>query len=160
MTHTLLQKLKAWPQNITAKQNTVGHKQKVSIEINLHLKEWKELNNQPTKSRLILTGAWAWDKVYISRVKVHSATKKLGWPYPCRLYWVTLVTSLMQGNANVNSVELPLAPWKQRNMNTSQTWLMITTESQFFMKSKISQVSLIHRPTCMSNAKCHKHKHK
>ncbi len=30
-THTVLQKLKAWPQNIKAQQNTVGHKQKVSM---------------------------------------------------------------------------------------------------------------------------------
>ncbi len=42
-THTVLQMLKAWPWNITAQQNTVGHKQKVSNETNLHPKEWKEL---------------------------------------------------------------------------------------------------------------------
>ncbi len=34
--------------------------------------------------------------------------------------------------------------------------LMITTERQFFMKAKKSQVSLIHWPTHVS--KCHKHK--
>jgi hypothetical protein len=42
----------------------------------------------------------------------------------------------MQGNANVNSVEPPLAPQKQRTMTTSQSSLMITTEKQFFMKAK------------------------
>jgi hypothetical protein len=42
---------------MTAQQNTVGHKQKISNETNLHLKELKELNSQPTKSRLIVTGA-------------------------------------------------------------------------------------------------------
>ncbi len=36
---------------------------------------------------------------------------------------------------------------------------MITTERQFFMKAKKnSQVSLIHWPTRMSKAKCHKYK--
>ncbi len=132
----------------------------VSNETHLHLKKWKELNSLPTKSRLILAGAWAWDKVYIPRVKAHSATKKLGWPCLRRWCWVTLVTPLMQGNANVNSVELPLAPQKQRIMTTSQTWLMITTKRQFIMKAKSSQVSLILWPTHVSNAKCHKHKHK
>ncbi len=147
---------------MTAKQNTVGHKQKVSNETtNLHLKEWKELNNQPTKSRLILTGAWAWDKVYTPRVKAHSATKKMGWPYPCIWCWVTLVTPLMQGKANVNSVEPPLAPQNQMIKTTSQTQLMITTERQYFIKAeKNSQLSWIHWPTRMSNAKCHKHKRK
>jgi hypothetical protein len=42
----------------------------------------------------------------------------------------------MQKNANVNSVELPLAPGKQRIMTTSQMGLMITTERQFFMEAK------------------------
>jgi hypothetical protein len=42
----------------------------------------------------------------------------------------------MQENANVNNVEPPLAPQKQRIMTTSQTQLMITTERQFFMKAK------------------------
>jgi hypothetical protein len=50
----------------------------------------------------------------------------------------------MLGNANVNSVEPPLAPQKQRIKTTSQMQLMITTERQFFMKAKSSQVSLIH----------------
>jgi hypothetical protein len=49
----------------------------------------------------------------------------------------------MQGNANVNSVELPVAPRKQRIMTTSQMQLMVTTKRQFFMKVKRSQVSLI-----------------
>jgi hypothetical protein len=53
------------------------------------------------------------------------------------------VTPLMQGNANVNSVEPPLAPQKQRIKTTSQMQLMTTTERQFFMKAKSSQVSLI-----------------
>jgi hypothetical protein len=66
----------------------------------------------------------------------------------------------MQGNANVNNVEPPLAPQKQRIKTTYQTQLMITTERQFFMKAKRSQVSLIHLPTCVSKAKCHKHKGK
>jgi hypothetical protein len=79
--------------------------------------------------------------------------KKLGWPYPRRWCWVTLVISLMQEIANVNSVELPLAPQKQRI-----TQLMISTKRQFLMKAKISQVSLILWPTRVSNAKCHKHK--
>jgi hypothetical protein len=39
MTHTVLQKLKVWQKNITVQQNTVGNKQKVSNETNLHLKE-------------------------------------------------------------------------------------------------------------------------
>jgi hypothetical protein len=52
-------KLKAWPLNITAQQNTVGHKQMVYHETNLHLKEWKELDNQPIRWKLILAGAWA-----------------------------------------------------------------------------------------------------
>jgi hypothetical protein len=91
----------------------------------------------------------------------HSATIQLGWPYPCIWCWVTSVTAIMQGNANVISVEPPLAPQKQMIKTTSQTRLMITTERQFFMKAKKnSQVSLIHWPTHMSNAKCHKHKHK
>jgi hypothetical protein len=50
----------------------------------------------------------------------------------------------MLGNANVNSVEPPLAPQKQKIMTTSQMGLIITTERQFFMKAKNSQVSLIH----------------
>ncbi len=66
----------------------------------------------------------------------------------------------MQGNANVNSDEPPLAPQKQGIMTTSPTQLMITTEWQFFMKAKSSQVSLIHWPTRVSKAKRHKHKHK
>jgi hypothetical protein len=87
--------------------------------------------------------------------------KKMGWPYPHIWCWVTLVTPLMQGIANVNSVEPPLAPRKQRIKTTPQTWLMITTERQYFMKAeKNSQLSLIHWPTRVSNAKCHKHKHK
>ncbi len=85
--------------------------------------------------------------------------KKMGWPYPRILCWVTSVTPLMQGNANVNSVKPPLAPQKQGIKTTSQTQLMITTKRQYFMKAEInSQLSLIHWPTCMSNAKCHKHK--
>ncbi len=80
--------------------------------------------------------------------------------YPCRWCWVILVTPLMHRNANVNSVEQPLAPWKQRIMTTSQMQLMITTKRQFFMKAKNSQVSLIHWPTQVSDAKCHKHMHK
>jgi hypothetical protein len=66
----------------------------------------------------------------------------------------------MQGNANVSSVESPLAPQKQRIMTTSQTWLMITTERQFFMKAK-KQAGIPDTLTnpC-ANAKCHKHKHK
>jgi hypothetical protein len=63
----------------------------------------------------------------------------------------------MQGNANVNSVEPPLAPRKQRIMTISQMKLMITTKRQFFMKAKNSQVSLILSPTRVSNAKCYKH---
>jgi hypothetical protein len=49
----------------------------------------------------------------------------------------------MQGNANVNSVEPPLAPQKQRIKTTSQTRVIITTKRQFFMKAKSGQVSLI-----------------
>ncbi len=119
-------KLKAWPWNIIAQQNTVGHKQKVSNKTNLHLKEWRELDNQPIRWKLILTGAWAWDKVYIPRVEAHSANKKMGWPYPRRRCWVTSVAPLMQGNANVNSVESPMTPQKQRIMTTSQMQIMIT----------------------------------
>ncbi len=99
-------------------------------------------------------------KVYTPRVKAHSTTKKLGWPYTCKWCWVTLATPLMQGNANVNSVEPPLAPQKQRIKTTSQTRVIITTKRQFFMKAKSGQVSLILWPTRMSNAKWHKHKHK
>jgi hypothetical protein len=80
--------------------------------------------------------SWAWDKVYIPRVKARSATKKLGWPYPCKWCWVTSVTPLMQGNANVNSVEPPLTPRKQRIKTTFQTQIMITTKRQFFHESK------------------------
>jgi hypothetical protein len=42
----------------------------------------------------------------------------------------------MQQNANVNSVEPPLAPQKQRIKTTSQMQRMITTERQFFTKEK------------------------
>jgi hypothetical protein len=49
----------------------------------------------------------------------------------------------MQGNANGNSVEPPLASQKQRIITTSQMQLMITTKRQFFIKAKNSQVSLI-----------------
>jgi hypothetical protein len=42
----------------------------------------------------------------------------------------------MQENANVNSVEPPMALQKQRIITTSQTRLMTTTERQFFMKAK------------------------
>jgi hypothetical protein len=42
----------------------------------------------------------------------------------------------MEGNANVNSVEPPLAPRKQRIMTTHQTQLMITTKREFFHESK------------------------
>ncbi len=91
-------------------------------------------------------------------LKRTAQSKKLEWPCPRKWCWVTLVTPLMQGDANVNSVEPPLAPRKQRIKTTSQTQLMITTKRQFFMKAKSSQVSLIHWPTRMSNAKCHKHK--
>jgi hypothetical protein len=147
---------------MTAKQNTVGHKQKVSNETtNLHLKGWKELNNQPTKSRLIVTELGPKIKSTHQGLKRTAQPKQLGWPYLRIRCWVTSVTPLMQGNANVNSVEPPLAPQKQRIKTTSQTGLMITTEKQYFMKAeKNSQLSLIHWPTCMSNAKCHKYKHK
>ncbi len=47
-----------------------------------------------------------------------------------------MVTYNKPQNANVNSVEPPLAPQKQRIMTTSQTQLMITTKRQFFMKAK------------------------
>jgi hypothetical protein len=47
-----------------------------------------------------------------------------------------LGSSIMQGNANANSVEPPVAPQIQRIMITSQTRLMITTKRQFFMKAK------------------------
>jgi hypothetical protein len=51
----------------------------------------------------------------------------------------------MQENVNVNGVEPPLlAQQKQRIKTTSQARLMISTEKQFFMKAKNSQVSLIH----------------
>ncbi len=86
--------------------------------------------------------------------------KILGWPYPRTWCWVTSVTPLVQGNATVNSVEPPLASQKQMINTTSQTRLMITTERQFFMKAKGSQVSLILWPTRVSNAECHKHKRK
>ncbi len=88
------------------------------------------------------------------------AQPKLGWPYPCRWCWVALVAPLMQGNVNVNSVEPPLAPRKQRIMTTSQMQPMITTKRQFFMKAKNSQVSLIHWPIRVCNAESHKHKRK
>jgi hypothetical protein len=42
----------------------------------------------------------------------------------------------MKGHANINSVEPPLTPQKQRIMTTSQMQLMITTERQFFMIAK------------------------
>jgi hypothetical protein len=147
---------------MTATQYTVGHKQKVSNETtNLHLKEWKELNNQPTKSRLILTGAWAWDKVYTPRVKAHSATKKIGMTISAHMMLSHLGDSSNARKCQCKCVYRPLAPRKQRIKTTSQTQLMITTKRQYFMKAeKNSQLSLIHWPTRVSNAKCHKHKRK
>ncbi len=78
--------------------------------------------------------------------------KKMGWPYPRKWCWVTLVTPLMQGNANVNSVEPPLAPRKQRIKTTSQMQLMITTERHFFMKAK----NIPEASTMKFSAKCMK----
>ncbi len=81
----------------------------------------------------------------------------MGWPYPCRRCWVTLVAPLMQENANVNSVEPPMALQKQRIMFTSQTRLalMITTKRQFFMKAKntVRYLWYVDQPVCqMPNA--------
>jgi hypothetical protein len=49
----------------------------------------------------------------------------------------------MLGNANVNSVEPPLATQKKDKDHISDA-IDVTTERQFFMKAKSSQVSLIH----------------
>ncbi len=53
-----------------------------------------------------------------------------------------MVASLMQENANVNSVKPPMAPQKQRITVTSQMQPMITTKMQYSWKQKCSQVSI------------------
>ncbi len=60
-----------------------------------------------------------------------------------------LGSSIMQGFPNINSVEPPTAPQKQRRRVSSQTQLMITTKIQF-MKAQHSQASIeyIDKPVC------------
>ncbi len=120
-------KLKAWPLNITAQQNTVGHKQKVLMR---PIFTWRSERSSTVSQ---LNQGWFSQelgpdiKSTYQGLKRTAQPKKMWWPYLCIWYWVTLVTHLMQGNANVNSVEPPLAPRKQRIKTTSQTQLMITT---------------------------------
>jgi hypothetical protein len=111
-THTVLQKLKYQPWNITAQQNTVGHKQKVSNETNLHLKDERSSTISQLNQGWFSKELRPEIKSTYQGLKRTAQTKRLGWPYPCKWCWVTSVALLLQGNANVDSVEPPLAPQK------------------------------------------------
>ncbi len=66
----------------------------------------------------------------------------------------------MQGNANFNRVEPPLAPTKTKDNNHILYATIDNHQKAVFHESKNSQVSLIVWPTHVSNAECHKHKSK
>ncbi len=92
-----------------------------------------------------------------------TAQPKVGTPISVQML-SHLGSSIMQGIANVNSVEPPIAPQKQRKTVTSQMWLITTTKSSFHKSKTKLSIYMIHWPTRVSNAKGlwleHEHKHK
>ncbi len=92
-THTVLPKLKAWPwNNSNSPAEYCRPQRRVSKETSdiSSPKGVEKLNSQPTSLGLILTGAKAWDKVFIPKGWRAQPNQRMGCPSPCK-WWDTSV---------------------------------------------------------------------
>jgi hypothetical protein len=124
----------AMKQHIKAQRNTVGHKKGFQWDHLLFFTKW--CRRSSTISHL--QEGWFSHERRPEIKFLYQGLKRTVQPedgMPISMQMLRhLGSSIMQGFPNVNSVEPPMAPQKQRRMVTSQMQLIITTNWQFLWK--------------------------